>query len=237
MIAKISAIIVEDEKEGMENIVFKLTKHCAKTIDIVAKCSTGEAAIKAIEKHNPDLVFLDVRLGNMSGFDVLNRLSHIHFEVIFTTAYDQYAINAIKVSAIDYLLKPIKPKELESAVEKARTQLDHLGPIRRISVPINNGFQFIPTDDIVYCLADNSYTKIVRCEEKTILVTKTLKDIAQKLPRDKFLKISRSAYINLNYVDSFQRSNGGLVTMKNENRDELSVSKERRSELLSRLAR
>jgi len=236
MNSKIRSIVVEDEKEGMENIVIKLNKHCH-DVEIVEKCTTGEAAIKAIEKHNPDFIFLDVRLGNMSGFDVLNRVRHIHFHVIFTTAYDQYAINAIKVSAIDYLLKPIKPKELEVAVGKAREQLDHLGPIRRISVPINNGFQFIPTDDIVYCLADNSYTKIIRYEEKMVLVTKTLKDIAQKLPPDKFLKISRSAYINLDFVDSFQRSNGGLVTMRNEHRDELSVSKDRRGELLMRMSR
>ncbi len=231
----IKAIIVEDEKEGMENIAIKISKHCP-IIEIIEKCYTGESAIKAIEKRNPDLVFLDIRLGSMSGFDVLNKLPHIRFAVIFTTAFDQYAIEAIRVSAIDYLLKPIKPKELELAVEKTKKQLDSLGPIRRISVPNSKGFLFIPTDDIIYCLADNSYTKIFRnAEKKMILVTKTLKDIAQKLPLDKFLKISRSAYINLDYVDSFKRSNGGLVEMKNG--DELSVSKDKRDELLTRMAR
>ncbi len=232
--AKIKAIVVEDEKEGMENIIIKIHKNCP-DVEIVEKCYTGESAVKAIDKYNPDLVFLDVRLGNMSGFDVLNKLPHISFEVVFTTAYDQYAIDAIKVSAIDYLLKPIKPKELEGAVAKAKERLKSIGSIKRICVPNNNGFLFIPVNDIVYCLADNTYTKIFRESEKMVLVTRTLKEIAFKLPLNRFLKISRSAFINLDFVDSFQRSNGGLVTMKNG--DELSVSKDRRNEFLNRMAR
>ncbi len=229
---KIRTIIIEDEKEGMENLIIKLNKHCP-TIEVVEKCYTGESAIKAIEKCNPDLVFMDVQLGNMSGFDVLNRLPHIKFEVIFTTAYDQYAIEAIKVSAIDYLLKPIKPKELQSSVLKAGIQLKDLGAVSRIAVPISNGFQFIPVDEILYCLADDNYTKIFRKEQKMICVTRTLKYISQKLPANIFLKISRSAIINLTYVDNFRRSDGGVVTMKNG--DELSVSKDRRHDLLNRL--
>lgn len=240
----IKAIIVEDEKEGMKNLVFKLNKHCAEKVEIIAKCYHGEDAVKAIELHNPDLVFLDVRLGNMSGFDILNRLPHIQFEVIFTTAFNEYAIQAFKVSALDYLLKPIKPRELEAAVEKAKKRLDELGPVQRISVPISNGYRYIPVDEIVYCLADNTYTKIFLSdnnlpkknpsERNMLLVTKTLKFIAQRLPMDKFCKISRSAYINIDYVDSFQRSNGGLVTMRNK--AELSVSKDKRAEFLSRMA-
>lgn len=232
--SKIKTIIVEDEKEGMENILLKLKKSCP-DIEVVEKCYTGAAAIKAIEKHNPDLLFLDVRLGNMTGFDVLNKLPHIHFEVIFTTAFDQYAINAIKVNAIDYLLKPIKPKELEVAVDKTKKKLDDLGSISKISVPISNGFKFIDIDDIRYCLADDNYTNIIIDSGKKIIVTKTLKHISQKLPANKFLRISRSAFINLDYVDSFQRSSGGLVIMKNGG--ELSVSKDSRNELLSRMSR
>lgn len=232
--SKIRTIIVEDEKEGMENLMIKINKSCP-DIEVVEKCSTGAEAVKAIEKYNPDLVFLDVRLGNMTGFDVLTKLPHIHFEVIFTTAYDQYAIRAFKVNATDYLLKPIKPKELEQAVSKVKKQLDSLGAITKISVPVANGWKFIPVDDITYCLADNTYTKIYRITEKMVLVSKTLKFIAQRLPADKFLKISRSVYINLDYVESFQRSSGGQVIMKNGT--DLSVSKERRDELLKKMAR
>lgn len=178
---KIKTIIVEDEKEGMENLVIKLQKNCPE-IEIIAKCYTGVSAVSTIEKLNPDLVFLDIQLGIMSGFDVLNKLSHISFSVIFTTAHNEYAIDAFKVSALDYLLKPIKPKELEIAVGKAKSRINSLVPIRRISVPINNGFQFIPIENIIYCLADDNYTKIYRQDEKMVLVTKPLKFIVQKLP-------------------------------------------------------
>ncbi len=231
---KIRAIVVEDEKEGMNNIVIKIEKHCPE-IEIIAQCKNGGTAVAAIDKLNPDLVFLDVRLGNMSGFDVLHKLHHIHFEVIFTTAFDQYAIRAFKVNAIDYLLKPIKPKELEAAVKKVKQQLQTLGQIKRISVPISNGFQFIPIDDIIYCLAYDNYTKIYRANDKMLIVTKALKYISQKLPSDSFLRISRSSIINLDYVDTFQRSSGGMVTMNNG--DELSISKDNRDEFLDRMAR
>lgn len=232
---KIRAIIVEDEKKGMENIVLKIQKHC-RAIEIIGSCFTGESAVKSIEQNKPDLVFLDVRLGTMTGFDVLSKLSHIRFEIIFTTAYNEYAIEAIRVNAIDYLLKPINPNELKHAVAKAQKRLASLGPITRISVPISNGFLFIPTEDIVYCLADNTYTKIFRTgDKKPILVTKTLKIITQKLPSDRFLRISRQAYINLDFVESFQRSSGGLVRMKSG--DELSISKDRRQEFLKCMAR
>jgi len=231
---KIRAIIVEDENEGMINMVMKIQKFCP-IIEIVAECETGEKAITEIDKLKPDLVFLDVNLGSMTGFDVLNRLRHIHFEVIFTTAYDKYAIDAIKVNAIDYLLKPFKPKELEVAVDKARRQLENLGAVKRISVPISNGLMFIPVSEIRYCLADDNYTKIYREEKDMLLVTKTLKFVAQKLPDGKFLKISRSAIINLDFVESFQRSNGGLVNMRSGG--ELSISKDRRDEFLRRMSR
>jgi two-component system LytT family response regulator len=230
---KVRTILVEDEEKGMENIVFKINKHCPQ-IEIVAKCYSGESALLEIERLNPDLVFMDVRLGSLTGFDILNRLSHIPFEIIFSTGYSQYAIDAFKVNAIDYLLKPIKPIELILAVEKVCLSLKNRGPIKRIPVPIKSGFQFIAIDEIIYCLADDSYTRIYRTKNKSmVLVTKTLKNIGMKLPIDNFLKISRSAIINLDLVENFRRSNGGLVTMINDT--ELSVSKDRRSELLRRI--
>ncbi|MEL6639493.1 MAG: LytTR family DNA-binding domain-containing protein [Bacteroidota bacterium] len=231
---RIRAIIVEDEKQGMTNLVIKLEKYCP-DIDLVAQCFDGAKAKETIEKEHPDLVFLDVQLGGTTGFDVLNKLSHLNFAVIFTTAHDEYAIRAIKVNAIDYLLKPIKADELQAAVAKAKAELHRRGGIRRIVVPHSEGYQYIPVEDILYCLADNNYAKIFRVgEKKMVHVSKTLKEIGNRLPADKFFKISRSAFVNLDYVEHFKRSSGGLVVIRGG--DELSVSKERREELLRRLA-
>ena len=230
---KIKAIIVEDEKEGLNNIIHKIGKSCP-NVEIIATCENGHDAVSAIDRLNPDLVFLDVRLGNMTGFDVLDRLQHIHFEVIFTTAYDEYAIQALKLNAIDYLLKPIKLKELEEAVEKVKIQLDSKGAVKRISVPSGNGLRFIPVEEILYCKADDNYAEIhLQCGEK-ILVTKPLKYVAQRLPQDIFLRIHRSYIINLNAVKSFSRTSGGQVILNNGK--ELSIT-QNKEEFLRRMSR
>ncbi|MEZ5038402.1 MAG: LytTR family DNA-binding domain-containing protein [Saprospiraceae bacterium] len=226
------AIIVEDEKKGVENLMVKLERHCPH-VEIIAICYTGESAIKEIEAMEPDLVFLDIRLGSMSGFDVLDKLRHIHFELIFTTSYNQYAIKAIKESAVDYLLKPIKPEELETAVERARERIMTSKVVSRIAVPISNGFRFIPVNNISYCKADDNCTHIYRLDGSRVFVTRPLGDIERKLPADKFYRIHRSSLVNLDFVDAFKRIAGGLVVLQND--VELSVSRSRRDELLLRL--
>jgi len=230
---KIKAIIVEDELEGMNNLVIKIEKSCP-DIDIVGKCENGKDAIGTIDQLNPDLVFLDVRLGNMTGFDVLNRLPHIHFEVIFTTAYDEYAIQALKLNAIDYLLKPIKLKELESAVDKVRVQLHSQGVVKRIAVPNSNGLRFVPIDDILYCKADNNYAEIYLQSEDIIHVSKPLKYVSQRLPKDIFLRIGRSVIINLNAVKSYSRTGGGQVFLNDDT--ELSIT-QNKDDFLRRMSK
>lgn len=229
----IKAIIVEDETQGMHNLSLKLGRHCPE-VEIIGKAETGEKAVKMISQLQPQVVFLDIQLGTMSGFDVLSKLSHIHFEVIFTTAYDNYGIKAIKANALDYLIKPIKPKELITAVEKAMRVIQKAGPINRIAVPISNGFQIIPVKDILYCEADNTYTKIFLNQSSKLLVTKPLADTERKLPADKFCRIHRKYVVNLDYVNFFKKEDGGIVVL--EGGAELLVAKARRDDFLKQLS-
>lgn len=232
----IKAIIVEDEEQGMHNLSLKLKKNCPE-VDIIGKASTGEKAVKMISQYQPQLVFMDIQLGTMSGFDVLSKLTHVHFEVIFTTAYDNYGIRAIKANALDYLIKPIKPKELKEAVQKAARVIDESGPVSKIIIPINNGIQVVPIKDILYCEADNTYTNIFRNrnEDRRLLVTKPLADIERKLPGNKYCRIHRKYLVNLDYVDSFKKDDGGLVVLHDGT--ELLVSKARRDDFLEQLSK
>jgi len=232
----IKAIIVEDEEQGMRNLSLKLERHCPE-VEIIGKAPTGEKAVKMISQLQPQLVFLDIQLGTMSGFDVLSKLPHVHFEVIFTTAYDNYGIRAIKANALDYLIKPIKPKELKEAVQKAARVLEESGPITKIIVPISNGIQVIPVNDILYCEADNTYTKIFREQAKNrkMLVTRPLADIERKLPANQFARIHRKYLVNLAFVESFKRDDGGIVVLQDGT--ELLVSKAKRDDFLALLAR
>ena len=119
--------MVEDEPSGLENLRWKLQNHCPE-IEIVAECGSGADAIRDIKKHLPDILFLDILLGDMTGFDVLNAIRHPTFEIIFTTSYDEYAIEAIKNSALDYLIKPVQVDELQDAVAKARIKTARFMP-------------------------------------------------------------------------------------------------------------
>ena len=232
----IKAIIVEDEAEGMRNLSLKLERHCPE-VEIIGHAPTGEKAVKMISQFQPQLVFLDIQLGTMSGFDVLSKLFHIHFEVIFTTAYDKYGIRAVKANALDYLIKPIKPKELKEAVQKAARVIQKSGPITKIIVPISNGIQVIPVKDILYCEADNTYTHIFRKDSnrKSLLVTKPLADIERRLPADRCCRIHRKYVVNLDYVDSFKRDDGGIAVLKDGT--ELLVARSRRDDFLEQLSR
>ena len=226
------SIIVEDEEAGMENLVLKLEKYCPE-VQIIATCETGETAVRAIRDKKPQLVFLDIHLGTMSGFDVLNKVKQIPFEIIFTTSHDEYTIEAIRHSAVDYILKPIRPLELKQAVDRAAERIQTYKQISRILVPDGNNQLVLHTRKITYCIADNINTFIHSEERRPFLAVKTLKSIESMLPKDLFHRISRSAVVNLDYVEALHRSGGGYVRMKDGK--ELSVSKTRLNDFLRKL--
>jgi two-component system LytT family response regulator len=231
---KIKAIIVEDEEQGMNVLSIKIATHCP-DVEIIDKCYTYDEAIKSIESNNPELVFLDVRLDRKTGFDVLRRLAYIHFEVIFITGYDQYAQQALKEGALDYILKPVNVKELKGAVEKAQKAIKRYPDVTRIIVPIAGGIRIIPLKDVIYCLADDNATKIFVVNEKRFVYANiNLGKLEAKLPPIQFCRIHRKSIINLCFVKEYKRTAGGLVIMQNE--DELSISRDRKDNFLKQLS-
>ncbi|MEM7514235.1 MAG: LytTR family DNA-binding domain-containing protein [Bacteroidota bacterium] len=223
---QIRSVIVEDELSGLKNLVLKIERSCP-DVEIVSSCSTFQKGLEEIQLHKPDLVFLDIKLDKMTGFDLLQRLTHIPFEVIITTAHPQYGIQAVRASAVDYLMKPIKDDELVAAVSRVREKLkNQQQPISRIALPTRDGLKFILADEIIYAEADSNMTLIKLFNGKTFLVTKTLSDIEKKLSRHSFFRIHRKYLISLEYVESYTRTdhtvtmtNGDLLTVARNSRE------------------
>ena len=212
---KIKSIIVEDEKRGMEKIVTMLNDYCP-NIEIVEKCFNGKTAIQAIDKLRPQLVFLDLDLGGIQGFDVLSSVSHITFETIITTGDSTHGIKAVKAGALDYLVKPFGLEELQSAVKKAWTKIqpNTIKEITKIALPDTHGANIIPVDDIMYCTSDNNCSYVHFSNgNKSLYVVKTLGKIMEKLPAEKFCRVSRSNIIHLDQVASYSRIDGGSITL------------------------
>jgi len=235
---QISAVIVEDEKPNLASLIGKLRRSCP-LVSIIGQCRTGEEAVKLIHTEKPQLIFLDIKLGTMSGFDVLERLQHVSFEIIFTTSYDQFAIRAIKANALDYLLKPINELELIAAVDKARRRIiekSESDKPTRIAVPYQHGIQFIGLEDIIYCEAFDNFTYIHGPEFKPILVSRTLKKITEKLPLIDFFRIHRKFTVRRDYIHSYSREDGGLIILKNQHSTKLPLSRPRKEEFLEWLS-
>jgi two-component system, LytTR family, response regulator len=238
----LKAVLIDDDESNLSAMSEKLGKHCPQ-VTIIALCENGEDGIKAIETLKPDLVFLDIEMPVMNGFVMLQKLTYKDFDLIFVTAYDHYAIQAIRFSAIDYLVKPVDIEELKAAVGKAvaeknkRTpalQLDLLLELlqlkqpRRIPIPTNDGLRFISMDDIIYLEASNNYTYIFLNTNQKLLVSRTLKEFEELLPPETFVRIHHSHIINKFFIEKYIRGDGGQVVMKNGTT--LDVSKRKKSD-------
>jgi len=227
----LTAIIIDDETNSRNALRQKLTNHCT-GVSIIAECENGEEGIQSIEEKKPDIVFLDVEMPRMNGFTMLQQLKNKNFEVIFITAYDHYAIKAIKFSALDYLVKPVEVEDLKIAVEKVtqkRSQpvgnnrvelllqnlLDEKKAHQRIAISSMEGLQFLATDEIIYLEANSNYTSFFLTGNRKITATKTLKDFEDLLPASLFIRIHHSYLINKNGVEKYIKGEGGQVVMKN----------------------
>lgn len=240
----LNAILIDDDESNLSSLREKLSKHCPQ-ITIVAMCDNGQDGKIAIESHHPDVVFLDIEMPVMNGFLMLQQLEYKNFELIFVTAYDQYAIKAIRYSALDYLVKPVEVQELKEAVAKAESnRIKHQTPSqielllehfqkkqpRRIPIPTADGLHFIDLEGILYLEASNNYTTIYLTTGQKFLVCRTLKDFEEMLPDTMFFRIHSSYVINKSQVENYIRGEGGLVIMRNG--VSLDVSKRRKSEFL-----
>jgi len=242
----IKAILVDDEIHCLNSLSIQLSEHCP-GVEILAKCVSGKKALEAVEKTNPELVFLDIEMPTMNGFEFLEQCKQISFSVIFTTSYDQYAIKAFRISALDYLLKPIDPEELVAAVHKIEEQKsrplteqfrimieqiqNHNKGITKIGIPTVEGFELIPVDQIVYCEANNNYTHLFLKNKTKIVACRSLKDMEEQLQDFKsFLRVHHSYLVNLNVVSKYIRGDGGYLIL--EDGSTINVSRGRKDALM-----
>lgn len=223
-----TAIIIDDELKGRVALRQKLKDYC-KDVLLTGEADNGEDGIKLIERIKPDIVFLDIEMPRMNGFDMLQRLPQKNFDLIFTTAYDQYAIKAIKYAAFDYLLKPIDIDELKLAVAKSNPQhrntekklevldqnLHGMAGLNKIAISSLEGLLFFSISDIIDLEASRNYTTIYFNNAPSLLASKTLKDFEDMLPTDIFFRIHHSHLINLNYIKRYIRGDGGQIEMQN----------------------
>lgn len=245
----IRALIIDDEKPARDKLHMLVQQHFADRIQVIAQCEDGEHAVAAIAEHRPDLVLLDVEMPKLSGFDVLRKSDLTNIDVIFTTAYDHYAIKAIKFAAVDYLLKPIDIDQLREAVDRVQTKRGLTGSAERMermlddvrtgitpdrmSVPTLNGFQIVKVDEIVWCEAVNYFTVLHMVGNLQIAITRSLKEIEETLDGPDFMRIHRSHTINLKHLQRYIKGSGGQVVMAGGKT--LDVARLRKDDLLARI--
>jgi two-component system LytT family response regulator len=242
----IRALIIDDEAHCCDTLLWLVKKYCP-DLEIIAVCNSGQDGLKLIEQIQPDLIFLDVEMPDMSGFDMLERLTNINFDIIFTTSFDQYAIRAIKFGALDYLLKPIDKDELIIAVEilLKRTQRDSLKQLnallthirksndlsnQKIAFPTLHSYELVPLNNIMICESKSNYTNISLNNGQHMVVSKTLKEIEELLDMPPFFRVHHSFLVNLQYAIRYIKGEGGYLVLSNELT--VPVSRSRKDELL-----
>jgi two-component system LytT family response regulator len=246
----LNALIVDDEAFGLEALQILLRKYCP-DITVVAEASSADEAEKKILELRPDLIFLDIEMPFANGFELLQRFKDIFFDVIFTTAYDQYAIKAFKHNAIDYLLKPVDPEELISAVKKCEekrangahafnrldalmTSLNQNKTVKKLPVSTLDGIIFVDVDQVVRLAADSNYTNIYLINGKRIVASKTLKEFEEILFPYGFFRSHNTHLINLAFVEAYTKGEGGSLTMADGSNVE--VSRNKKNDLLAALS-
>ena len=243
------AILVDDELHCVETLRYELTLSCPE-VTVIDTASSGHDGIEKIRALKPDLVFLDIEMPRMSGFEMLRQLEPLDFRVIFVTAYDQYALQAFRFAAADYLLKPVISDQLREAVNRvitrtinptdAKSQLETLlynlrdglkSP--RIALPSGRGMDFVETSQIMYCNAESNYTHVMLADQKKYTLSKTLKDVEEMLGHLDFFRVHQSYLINFTYLQRYLRDDGGYVVMRDG--VQIPIAKRRKEEFLAKM--
>jgi len=243
----INALIVDDEEFGRSVLSNLIKKYCP-NVTLVGEASSVKEAIEILKNTKVDLVFLDIEMPGGSGFELLEKMKNYSFSVIFTTAYNHYAVRAFKFSALDYLLKPIDIDELKNALKKLETNEDkssfnqsvkylldnyNLPTVTKIALPTKSGLEFIEIKNIIRCEADGKYTNCILTTGKNIFSTRSLKDFEELLIPSNFFRIHHAHLINLNQIQNYIKGDGGYVLMSNG--DNVTISKRKKDDFLKKL--
>lgn len=242
------AIIIDDERKARSVLKILIEENCPKITEIF-EAQDLLSGVELIKKEQPNIIFLDIEMPEHSGLEILNFIEKevFNFEIIFTTAYSEYAIQAFQLAAIDYLLKPVRPNQVKEAVDKAikfigssqiNTRLEELkkslasSNFNKIGLPFSDGIKFVNFKDIVVLEADGMYTKITTSNTSEILVSKPLKHFVELLEsQSEFYKPHRSFLINLSYIKEYIKKDGGYIVMDNDK--SVSISKDKKEEFLT----
>lgn len=245
---KTKIAIVDDEKHACETLLWQLEQ-----LDfdyyLIGLFQDSKKAVAALKKDIPDLIFLDIEMPGLNGFQFLEKLNNPDVKIVFTTAYDRFAVDAFRINAIDYLIKPVDINELETAIQRAvknneqkspedlKKLFDQMQRVKsgrvKIGLPSVHGIDFIDCNDIIYCQSESNYTRIYLEGSRKILASKTLKEIGQMLPDNLFFRLHNSYIANLDKVTSFSHDDGGTIILSDIHK--IKVSRTKKKELLELL--
>jgi len=238
----IKAVLIDDEKNALEVLEWQVKTFCPQ-LQVAAMCMSADEGIEAIKTHRPQLVFLDIEMPVKNGFEVLNAFTDAWFDVIFTTAYNQFAIKAIRLAAFDYLLKPVDAEDLKECVERyinkksgnvkqqLQTLLEQLSAPKqpapeRIALQTADGLIIVTPDQVIRCQSISNYTKIFLTGNRQIVVAKTLKETEEILTGYTFYRVHHSHLVNINHVQRYVKNDGGYVVMTGG--EEIAVARNRK---------
>lgn len=243
----LKAVIVDDEPKAIQSLIWELSNF-SQEIEVMASFTNPHEALKFLDSNTPDCLFLDVQMPTIGGFQFLEQLKDINFAVVITTAYDEYAIKALKHEAIDYLLKPIDSDDLKASINKIKKHSDRTinsmkfermlsnfnskFDKKRITINTDGKLLFLDVDDIIYVESDGNYSTLFLQNKKKIVVTKKLKEVDAILPEHYFFRIHNSFIINLNKIKAFIK-NEGYVVMDSDHK--IPVARQRKSDFLEKL--
>ena len=246
----ISAVLIDDEQESINDLLYLFEKQKL-PVKVVATANSAKDGLVAILKNKPELVFLDIVMPDMSGFDMLTLLPNIHFHLVVTTSNDKFAVQALRSSAIDFLLKPVKASELKDAVNRcsnssaspSKKQIHLLNEnlnepkrnIQKIALSVSDGVQLVSLDDILYFESEGNYTTVFYKNGKSTVVSKQIGQFEEMVDKNRFFRLHHSFLVNMLYVSKFVRSDGGYVVL--ENGKTLNVSRAKKDAFLEALSR
>ena len=244
---KLSAIIVDDEEHCRETLVKQLEWSCPE-VEVIGHAESIQEAIVLLEGKTPDVLFLDIEMPGGTGFDLLEKLPEINFAIIFTTAYDDFALDAFQVHAVDYLLKPIDGDTLKNAIEKVQKTIPENPKVnfdrlleymtshktsKKVAFPVLDGLTFVELDDIIRCESEGTYCHIFLLNQPKIFLSKTLKQVSELINNEKFLRVHNSHLVNSAFIKRYIRGKGGQIIM--EDGAIIPVSRGRKSDFLQNL--